>query len=279
MLTEIPVPAIHLIPKIDALLMELLQSLSPEDWNRPTLAPAWKVKDIVAHLLDGNIRNLSTSQDRYFGEVIKTHEGYASLVNYLHQLNHDWVKAMQRVSPQLLMDLLVYTNKKYSDHLQQLPPFSKAVFSVAWAGEAESQNWFHIAREYTEKWHHQQQIREATDNASPLLDKEYYKPYLDTSFRALPHHFRNIASKEGDAIAITVTGDGGGTWYLVYQSHAWKLTSEKPYQCITEIQIEGEVAWRIFSKQITQEEMKSYLRVQGREDLAVHILSTIAVMA
>jgi hypothetical protein len=32
---------------------------------------------------------------------------------------------------------------------------------VAWAGEAESKNWFHVARDYSEKWHHQQQIREA----------------------------------------------------------------------------------------------------------------------
>lgn len=279
MLKDIPVPAIHLIPKVDALLMELLESLSPEEWNKPTLAPAWRVKDIVAHLLDGNIRNLSTSQDRYFGEVTHTPESYASLVTFLNQMNHDWVKAMQRVSPQMLMDLLAYTNQKYSDHLRQLPPFGKAVFSVAWAGEAESQNWFHIAREYTEKWHHQQQIREATDHPSLLLDKEFYKPYLDTSFRALPYHFRNISTNAGDAIAITVTGDGGGTWYLVFQDQSWKLASEKPSPLIAEIQIDGKVAWRIFSKQITQEEMKSYLHVQGREDLATHVMSMIAVMA
>jgi hypothetical protein len=43
--------------------------------------------------------------------------------------------------------------------LKELDPFAEAIFSVGWAGEEKSLNWFHIAREYTEKWHHQQQIR------------------------------------------------------------------------------------------------------------------------
>ena len=40
-------------------------------------------------------------------------------------------------------------------------PDAPAVFSVAWAGEDKSAHWFDVAREYTEKWHHQQQIRDA----------------------------------------------------------------------------------------------------------------------
>ena len=42
----------HLFKPLDSKLIELLRSLSPEDWNRPTLAPLWTVKDIAAHLLD-----------------------------------------------------------------------------------------------------------------------------------------------------------------------------------------------------------------------------------
>jgi len=33
--------------------------------------------------------------------------------------------------------------------------------AVDWAEEMESKNWMAIAREYTEKWLHQQQIRDA----------------------------------------------------------------------------------------------------------------------
>ena len=42
-----------------------------------------------------------------------------------------------------------------------LPSHGRAIFSVAWAGESESENWFDVARDYTERWHHQQQIRDA----------------------------------------------------------------------------------------------------------------------
>ena len=43
-------------------------------------------------------------------------------------------------------------HKQFLKHLQALKPFDKAIFSVAWAGQDESENWFHIAREYTEKF-------------------------------------------------------------------------------------------------------------------------------
>jgi hypothetical protein len=60
-----PLPVAHLFPLLDVELMKLLKSLSPEDWNKPTLAKLWTVKDIVAHLLDGNIRTLSITTLAY----------------------------------------------------------------------------------------------------------------------------------------------------------------------------------------------------------------------
>ena len=33
-------------------LVTLLRSLEPDDWQRPTLAGTWVVRDIVAHLAD-----------------------------------------------------------------------------------------------------------------------------------------------------------------------------------------------------------------------------------
>lgn len=53
-----PIFVIDLLPKLDQKLLELLWSLDAEDWEKPTIAPLWCVKDIAAHLLDGNIRAL-----------------------------------------------------------------------------------------------------------------------------------------------------------------------------------------------------------------------------
>ena len=47
-----PIFTAHLFPKLEAMLIELLRSLAPQDWEKQTLAPKWKVKDVAAHLLD-----------------------------------------------------------------------------------------------------------------------------------------------------------------------------------------------------------------------------------
>jgi hypothetical protein len=58
---------------------------------------------------------------------------------------------MKRVSPAMIIELLSITVKDYCATIQILKPFDTAPFPVAWAGEVESVNWFHIAREFTEK--------------------------------------------------------------------------------------------------------------------------------
>lgn len=160
MLHEVSVPTIHLIPKIDRLLVDLLSTLGDVQWKLPTLSPLWSIKDVVAHLIDGNLRSVSTSRDQYIAEQPQFSNSN-QLISYLNNLNATWVNAAKRLSPDVLVELLAFSNKIYCDHLEKLDPFGKAIFPVAWAGEHNSANWFHVAREYTEKWHHQQQVRSA----------------------------------------------------------------------------------------------------------------------
>ncbi len=100
---EIPINTLHLLPILDQKLIGLLSSLEKEDWDKPTLAKQWTVKDIVAHLLDGNLRTLSMLRDYYYGEKPKNIGNYRGMVNYLNSLNADWVKAFKRISPKVLI--------------------------------------------------------------------------------------------------------------------------------------------------------------------------------
>ena len=61
-----PIWVLDEIAQIDQELISLLKSLHPNDWEKQTVAPLWKVKDVVSHLLDGSIRGVSTSRDKYF---------------------------------------------------------------------------------------------------------------------------------------------------------------------------------------------------------------------
>ena len=146
----IPIDAVHLLPKLDEKLITLLESLTHEEWHKPTIAKLWVVKDVAAHLLDGNIRIPSMLRDGYFGVKAEVNT-YEDLVHFLNNLNADWVKAMKRVSPQMLIYMHKATGKLFSEYYASLDPFEKSGFPVDWAGEKESKNWIHIAREYTEK--------------------------------------------------------------------------------------------------------------------------------
>ncbi|HMQ48756.1 MAG TPA: maleylpyruvate isomerase N-terminal domain-containing protein [Saprospiraceae bacterium] len=275
---KIPIPTIHLFPVLDELLLEALRSLSPTDWAKPTIVPRWTIKAIAAHLLDGNLRSLSMLRDRYYGESPGPINSYQDLVDYLNRLNADWVQAMQRISPALLIELLALTGKPYHAYLQSLDPFAKATFSVAWAGEQESANWFHIAREYTEKWHHQQQIRLAIGQEQALYRSDLYRPYLETSMRALPHHYRDVPAQEGDTLQVSVTGSGGGDWFLHYHQKHWQLRDTAPTPPLCTITLDGSIAWRFFSKGISHAEARPYIQMVGRADLGEAIFGVLAVM-
>ena len=276
---QIPIQTLSLFPKLDQLLLELLRSLSPEDWAKPTLAPLWNVKDIVTHLLDGNLRSLSMLRDGYFSESPGKIDGYQDLAEYLNRLNSDWVKGMKRLSPKVLIQLLESSGKEYVEFLNSLDPFENAVFSVTWAGESESQNWFHIAREYTEKWHHQQQIRFAVGKEEILYTKEFYDPFLQTTIRALPFHYRDLIGQEGEVIQVTVDGESGWNWWIVYTSDLWKRIENQTTNPFAAVIIPAQVAWRIFTKGISKAEAKSQISISGKPEYGEKILDMLTVMA
>ncbi len=267
----------HLFPILDSRLITLLRTLSDDEWNAPTRAKLWRVKDVAAHLLDTNIRILSMSRDAYTGETPTDTHSYSDLVAFLNRLNADWVAASRRISPRVLTDLLESTGLQHSQHMAGLDLHTQAVFSVAWAGHDTSPNWFHIAREYTEKWHHQQQIREAVSKPG-IESRELYYPVLDTFLRALPYHYRNVQADQGTTVSVTITGEAGGTWVMRRESDGWMFsaTTSAPDAMIT---LPDTEAWKLFTKGLLAEEAEKHVTLNGNLLLTRPILSLVAVMA
>jgi hypothetical protein len=274
----IPIETIHLFPLLDELLIDLLKSLSEEEWNAKTVAKNWVVKDIASHLLDGNLRGLSISRDHYFGEKPEVINSYRDLVAYLNQLNMNWTNATKRLSPAVLVHLLEITGRQYSEHLKTLNPFDNAVFSVAWAGEETSLNWFHIAREYTEKFLHQQQIRNAV-NKPALLTKELFYPFIHTFMQALPYAYRNTNAKNATVVSVIVITEAGGQWNIMKQDKSWSFTTSIDRQPHSVLKIDPDDAWLLFSKGMTPQEAKCRVEITGDKKLAEIALTIIAVMA
>jgi uncharacterized protein (TIGR03083 family) len=274
---NIPLDLVHLLPVIDRKLMELLHSLTPGEWQQQTVAKLWKVKDVVAHLLDGNIRILSMLRDNYQGESPNI-QSYQDLLDFLNGLNADWVKAMKRVSPSMLLLLHETTGKPYCDYYASLDPFDKSPFAVNWAGEDESKNWMHIAREYTEKWLHQQQIRDAV-NKPGLLTKELFYPFIDTFMMALPFTYRDVDAAEGTSVAITVSTEIGGSWFIKKENDKWVLSKGMTANPTTQVIIDPDTAWKLFSKSIRPENVMDVVKINGDKDLGEKALGMVSVMA
>src|SRR5208337_934899 len=185
-----PILCAPLLRRVDNALIDLLRSLSPAEWDLSTVAPGWNVRDVAAHLLDTPLRKLSMVRDGCFVEAVSIHSPHhlAALVN---GLNREGVTVYRRLTTLVLIDLMQAVCGQSADFHESLDPFAPAAFAVSWAGEETSLNWFDTARELTERWHHQQQIRLAT-NRPGLMTPALYHPVLDCFLRGLPHLCRNI---------------------------------------------------------------------------------------
>ncbi len=278
------IDTLPLFPELDRLLLELLRGLRPADWDLPTVAGHWRVRDVALHLLDGNLRSVSMLRDGHFAGPGPASAAPADVVAYLNQLNQSWVAATQRLSPTVLIDLLAHSGPPYYEYLATLDPQAPATFAVGWAGEAESANWFHIARDYTEKWHHQQQIRQAVGQEAPLYEPALYGPYLATSVRALPHRLHHVAAAPGERVRFEVTGPGGGCWVLHREPAGWTLDLEAVADparlpARAHVKVAGPVAWRLFSKNISLTDALPSVELAGDQQLGQWLLGAVAVMA
>jgi uncharacterized protein (TIGR03083 family) len=273
-----PVFTLHLFPKLNQCLIEVLKQLEPEDWDKPTLCKLWSVKDIASHILDGNLRRISLHRDNFQLKPDTPITDNRSLTEFLNRINQEWVLAMRRVSPEILINWLEESGKQLYQCLRMLNVYGESVYPVAWAGEQKSQNWMDIGREYTERWLHQQQIREAV--RKPGIDTpELYVPALDVFMRALPFSYRDITAEEGTHLLFQITGEAGGNWELLKENGKWELYSETGLKAKNIVTVRQEIAWKIFARQADKQQAMHYIKIKGDEKLGEKFLDAVAVMA
>jgi uncharacterized protein (TIGR03083 family) len=271
-----PIFTAHLFPELEAKLVELLHSLAPEEWEKQTLAPQWNVKDVAAHLLDTQVRKLAAARHGYKSENSKKLSP-AKLVTLINTLNAEGVRQYSQLSPDELISRMEAASRESVEYHQALDPFGPAMFPVSWAGEDESANWFDTAREFTERWHHQQQIRVAV-NKPGIMTREFFFPVLDCFMRALPYAYRSVAARPGSLAQFHIRGECGGSWYLCRDAGTWRLIASPAGETISETTIPEGIAWRIFTKGIAPEEARTQVQATGNQGVGLHILNMISIV-
>src|SRR5215475_15174834 len=96
-----PILCAPIIRQVDRHLIDLLSSLDAVEWDLPTVAPQWSVRDVAAHLLDTALRKLSGGRDKCHVEKVnvQSHQDVVALVN---RLNREGVTVYRRLSPPIL---------------------------------------------------------------------------------------------------------------------------------------------------------------------------------
>jgi len=270
-----PIDVVGLFPEILDELIRLLSGLSAEQWARPTVCPLWSVKDIALHLLGGEIGILSRKRDGFQpGSADFT---WGDLVAFINELNQAWVKATRRISPPLLCDLMKFVGTQVCLYFESLDPVAIGG-PVDWAGPAPAPVWLDLAREYTERWHHQQQIRDAV-GVPGLTEPKYFRPVLDAFVRALPHTYSQVDAPEGASIALAITGESGGRWRLLREAGRWVLYVDPDGEALAEVILDQDLAWRLFTRGVASSEARSRAGITGDRSLGLKALEMVSVIA
>lgn len=272
------IDVLTVFPALNKELIDLLKSLKPTDWDKKTISSNWTIRDIAIHLLDTNLKKLSIGRDGHLLSKNQQFDNYEEPVDYLNQQNADWVKALQRVSPAILIEMIAQYQDELLAYFNELDPYEMALFSVRWAGKERSENWFDIASEYTERWLYQQQIRFALNNQK-LLSPQFYRPFLTTALQALPYTYVNVKAPIGAVVKVEIVGDAGGSWSIIKDKNFWNFIDHEVENADALIYIDQQIAWLLFSKGINPMDAAQYYQLHGDTALASHALKMLAVKA
>jgi uncharacterized protein (TIGR03083 family) len=152
-----------LIPERDA-LVSLLRGLAVDDWSRPTECPAWDVHGVALHVLGDDLSLLARQRDAApngLALYAADHPG-ASFRQLLDGFNEQWVHAGRFLGTRLVIDLLGLSGTWTADFYRSRDPEGLGEPVGFFGSAGQPSPWWQVAaREYAERWIHQEQIRRA----------------------------------------------------------------------------------------------------------------------
>ena len=269
-----PLDARPLFPLERAEFAALLRSLEADDWQRPTICPGWRVHDVVAHVVHDYIRKLSGTRDRHAAPGPAPGE---SLPGFLHRVNQEFVDVAGRWSPRVLADLVAHLGPQM-DELWASLNLDQIGEAVSWAAPGvPAPVWLDVAREYTEYWVHQQQVRDAVGRPG-ADDERLTAAVTDTFLRAVPHALRHVSADLGTCVQIQVTGPGG-SWTIQRQAATWAVDRGSPTEpAAVLVRVSSECLWRVATRGITIEAARDQATISGDQELGLAALSLVAII-
>ena len=257
-----------LTAEIHAGLLALLASLRDTEWAAPTEAGHWTVKDVALHLLEGDLGQLSIGRDKDSSGLLDDSGDYRRFVAALDAKNQRWVEAARGLSPGVVTGLLGWSGEQVGRYYATVDLAGPA--HVSWASDAPAPLWLHLAREMTERWVHQQHIRDAV--GEPGGHARFLPTVLATFAWAFPHQYRPEAAP---GTAVQVDFGSGGRWRLTRAAEGWVLDEGTAQSPAAALRMPPHLAWR----QLTGLPVPAGgCRTEGDERLAAPLLAVRGII-
>lgn len=271
MIDQTPIHVLHLFRPERAALLELLGSLGEAEWELSTACDGWTVKDVALHILAGDVGIVARKRDGFHVPLPEA----GSFVEALNLHNALWLDSTRRFSTPLLTDLLNYVGDQAFSTFESLD-LTAVGQSVYWAGPDPAPVWLDVAREYTERWHHQQHIRDAVGRPG-LMDPEFASPIFETFAWALPWSFRDIAAEPGTTVELRVSGPAGGRWRIVRGASGWSAASGSG-RADASVELAPDGAWKMYTGGLAPVSAEAGATIDGDRELARAIFTARAII-
>ena len=270
-----PVGAVAPLFEVErARLLELLNQLREEDWQRSTACPGWSVLGLASHLLGGDFGLLSRRRDSYMGTPPPRGVSEVGFIDWLDELQTEWVRAARRLSPQLVVDLLQWTGPRLVAVLAA-EELTERSARVSWAGPEPAPRWLDQLRELSEYWIHRQQLLEAVGRPTDL-DPTLLRPVLLGLRWAFPYRLSRAELPPTTAIRVTVGEPVNERWTLAVSSGEWDFSEDAPEHVSAEASLTADELWRLLTN--NQRDDSRRLDIRGDERAVEVILRTRAII-
>ncbi|WP_344648888.1 maleylpyruvate isomerase family mycothiol-dependent enzyme [Cryptosporangium japonicum] len=253
-------------------LLALLGTLDEDAWHAPTPCPGWSVHDLVAHVVHDYLRRLSGGRDGWTGGWIPVPD--AELGPVLNRANDEFVAAARGLSPRVLIGLLAGFGPQLDQYWASCDLEAPGL-TVSWAvPDVPAPTWLDIAREYTEFWVHQQQIRAAVGR--PGADsRRLMHPVVDAFLRALP---RALDGAAGSSVTVFVTAPIDEAWTARRNSEGWSVRPGPDASPDVRLELAPDTLWQVATRGIEPADARERTKVDGEESLAAAALGLVSIV-
>jgi hypothetical protein len=233
------------------------------------------VKGIALHLLADDLSLLSRQRDSEApGVSIAPGGSFDELFVALDRFNDRWVEAASFFSPLILMELLRLSGE-WTHLFYGTVDGDRLGEPVPWIGPDPAPYWLLAAREYWERWIHQQQIRRAIGRPG-FDDPRFVVPAVAVAMRGFPQGLAPFPAPAGTTVAFTITDAHDAAWTVGCDGQTWALYDGAPSGPTVRLAVDVATAALMFSRALSAADLTERVRPEGNTDLGAVIVAGLA---